>query len=272
MAAQGAGLMTDYLLRTVIETWWEKVLRQLLLLEQYYETDAVVLAICANKAQLFPRYGISRIHDELLMKHVNLRVNVGMGSSNPQQRMQNFLMATNAAVAIINQAPPGANVREMVKEIYSNAGYRDGSRFWSEQQDPRLLRAMQLIQQLQTAVKGKQMDHAHDARVEQMRLQSTEKIKGAEIQVNKYRIDGDLYIRESEVAIERAKLGLEQLAQEAERQGASQELIARMTELSAGIRQAQLKLEDQRLKNQGTAMKLAHEAQMMRKEESVTVQ
>ncbi len=54
LAAQGAGLMTDYALMTFIETWVEPTLRQLVLLEQQYETDEMVLAVCAKNAQLFP--------------------------------------------------------------------------------------------------------------------------------------------------------------------------------------------------------------------------
>src|SRR5687767_11058048 len=49
LAQAGAGLMSDYLLRTIIETWWEPTLRQLVLLEQHYETDEVILGVCANK-------------------------------------------------------------------------------------------------------------------------------------------------------------------------------------------------------------------------------
>ena len=270
MAAQGAGLMTDYLLRTVIETWWEKVLRQVVKLEAYYETDEKVLALCAKKARLFPRYGLSQITDDMLNDEVTLTVNVGMGSSNPQQRMQNFMMATNAAIQLIAQAPPGANVQEMVKEIYSNAGYRDGSRFFAAQQDPRLLKAMQMIQQLQAALKGKEMEIKAGLEETQMKLLSNERVKGAELEVDWKRINGDLAIRESEVAIERARLALEKLALDIEANGAGQEQGARLMEIMAGIEQATLKLQDQRLKNQGTALKLAHEQERMRNE--VTVQ
>src|SRR3990167_4366423 len=187
LATQGAGLMTDYLLRTVIEPWWEKVLRQIVKLEAYYETDEKVLAIAARKARLFPRYGLSGITDEMLNDDVTLTVNVGMGSSNPQQRMQNFLFATNAAVQLVSTAPPGMNVQEAVKEIYSNAGYRDGARFFSEQQDPRLLKAMQMIQQLQGALQGKQMEMRQQAQLEYKKIESAENIKGAQIRVDAHR-------------------------------------------------------------------------------------
>lgn len=196
MANQSAGMMTEYLLRTINETWWEPVLRQLAMLEQYYETDEIVLAVCAQKAKLFPRFHISQISDDLLMQEVTVSVDVAMG--NPQERLQKFLTATNAAVQLIGVAPPGANVQEMLKEIYSNAGYRDGARFFSDQQDPRLLKAMQTIQQLQGMVKGKQMELQAQGQLEQLKIQSNEKIKAAELQIDAKRIGGDLQLRDAE--------------------------------------------------------------------------
>ena len=112
MAAQGAGVMTDYLLRTVIETWWEPVLRQLVQLEQYYETDSIVLGVCAKKAQLFPRYGISQITDDMLMNDVNVTVNVGMGASNPNERFQKLILGTREVMGVIKEAPPNFNAKE----------------------------------------------------------------------------------------------------------------------------------------------------------------
>lgn len=256
MAAQGAGLMSDYLLRTIIETWWEPTLRQLVLLEQYYETDEIVLSVCANKAKLFPRFGMSKITDDLLMNEVNVSVNVGMGSSNPTERTARFLSATSAAIQLVGTAPPGANVQEMIKEIYSNAGYRDGSRFWSEQVDPRLLKAMQTIHQLTGIVEGKQMEIQAGLQETQMKLESTERIKGAELQVDAGRISGDLKIRESETAIEAARVGLDQYIAQLEAQGMEQEQIARLQEMSTQLEQAQLKLQEQNLKNAGIAMKV----------------
>jgi hypothetical protein len=257
MAAQGAGLMTDYLLRTVIETWWEKVLRQLVKLEAYYETDEKILALCANKARLFPRYGLSRITDELLTDEVTLSVNVGMGSSNPQQRMQNFLMATNAAIALVQNAPPGFNVQEGVKEIYSNAGYRDGTRFLSSEQDPRLLKAMQLIQSLQGALQAKQMDLKSQERIEGMKLMSNEKIKGAEIRVNAARIDGDLQLKRAQLVVEEQRLELEKLQIQAELYGMDQEHKGKLAELSLKIEEANAKLEHERMKINALALKTA---------------
>ena len=241
LAAAGAGLMSEYLIRTINETWWEGVLRQLALLIQHYETDEVILGICANKAQLFPRFGISKITDMLLMNEVTVGVDMAMGE--PTARMQKFLMATNAAIQIVGTAPPGANVPEMIKEIYANAGYRDGSRFFSEQQDPRLMKAMQMVQQLQSALQGKQMELQQQGQLEQMKIQSNEKIKGAEIQVNAGRINGDIQIRKSELLIEQQKLELEKIKLQLDSDKSNKELMLKISQMEADIEVEKRKLD-----------------------------
>jgi len=259
LAMQGAGMMTDYLLRTFIETWWEPVLRQLVLLEQYYETDEIVLGVCAKKAQLFPRFGLSQITDDLLMQEVNVSVNVGMGSSDPNQRLQKFMMATNAAIQISTMAPPGANVEEMRKEIYSNAGYRDGARFFNAQQDPRLMKAMQMIQQLQGQLNGKQMEIQAKAQMGMASLQSAERIKAAELQVDGFRIQGDLRIREAEIAVEQQKLELEKIKVAVETNGAVEEQKLKLAQVGAKLEEAQIKLQQTREEVAGERQKMALE-------------
>jgi hypothetical protein len=260
MAAQGAGLMTDYLLRTVIETWWEPVLRQLVLLEQYYETDDVILGVCAKKAQLFPRFGISQINDDLLMKEVNVNVNVGMGASNPDQRMQKFLFANNAAMQIAMTAPPGFNVNEQIKEIYSNAGYRDGTRFYNPQGvDPRLLKAQQIIQELQGMVKGKQLELQSKQQIDIAQIQSSERIAMGQAQLDAYRIQGDLQIRAAEVEIEKQKLALEEVGKRVETEGAINEQQLKLAQLAHKVQEASIKLETTRTQAEGERVKLAGE-------------
>lgn len=259
MAAAGAGLMTEYLLQTINFTWWQKVLRQLALLEQYYETDDVILAICANKAQLFPRFGIAGITDMLLMKEVTVNVSMAMGD--PNQRLQKFLMATNAATQIRLNPAPGANIGEITKEIYANAGYRDGERFFSDKVDPRLAKAMQMIQQLQGQVQGKQMEIQAGLQDTQMRLQSDQQIKGAQLQVDQARISGDLRIREAELVVEQQKLELEKLKIQVDAQSTDSELTLRVAEMQNNIQAAQLKLEQERQKLSGMAIKIAGEAE-----------
>ena len=267
LATQGAGLMTDYLLRTVIETWWEPVLRQLLLLERHYETDEVVLSICAKNAKLFQRFGVSQINDQLLNQEVNVTVNVGMGSSNPNERFQKLIGGTQAVLATIQNAPPNFNVQEFVKEAYSNMGYKNGTRFWGEG-DPRLAKAMQMVQQLQQALQGKQMEMQASQQADAAKIQSTERVKAAELQVDSFRVQGDLRIREAELALEAQRLELEKLKLQLDAaHGQNEAKIAEMeapfraAELRASLEQAEMKLEGERTKLIGLAQKIAYETE-----------
>ncbi len=158
----GASALTEYLLRTFVETWVEPVLRQLVLLEQAYETDQVILALAGEKAQLFKRYGIEQVDDGLLMGDLTVRVNVGMGATDPQTKLQKFTLAldtyTRIAVAL-----PNANKEAVRKEIFGLAGYRDGARFFAdeeaqEQADAKLQQAEAMIQELQAKINSKEVD------------------------------------------------------------------------------------------------------------------
>jgi hypothetical protein len=259
LAAAGAGLMTEYLIRTINETWWEKVLRQLALLEQYYETDQIVLGVCANKAQLLPRFGVSQINDFLLMKEVNVTVDMAMGD--PNQRLQKFLFANQAAAQIRLQPPPGANVSEITKEIFANAGYRDGARFYKDREDPALVQAKNIIQQLQSALQGKQMELQADMQKTQAQLESNERIKGAEIQVNQARISGDLRIREAEIVVEQQKQEFEKLKLQIEIDGESKQLAMKLAEMQTKLQEAEHKLELERQKIVGQVIKNEGEIQ-----------
>ena len=269
MASAGAGMMSDYLITTVNETWWNPVLRQLALLEQNYETDEIVLGVCAEKAKLFQRFGISRITDMLLQNEVTVTVDSARGD--PRERLARFMQATGAAIQLSTTAPPGFNVEEGIKEIYSNAGYRNGERFFDGKQDPRLVKAMQSIQQLQGALEGKQMEIRAGQQTEAAKIQSNERIQSAKLQVDQARIQGDLQIRQAELALEQARIELERMklqleAEVASRdsQNADRELPFKIAELRAGVEQAQAKLEGERQKLVGLAVKLAHETEQAR--------
>lgn len=129
MISNAANQITEYTIRTFTETWVEPVIRQLVKLEQKYETDKVILGIAANKAQLLQKYGIDQVTDDLLNQELTLNVNVGMGSTDPIMRLNKFVGALTAFANTLQI--PGLNKEEVGKEIFGLAGYRDGARFIS---------------------------------------------------------------------------------------------------------------------------------------------
>lgn len=129
MISQAANQITEYTIRTLTETWVEPILRQLVKLEQKYETDEVVLAIAAGKAKLFQKFGISEINDNLLNQELTLTVNVGMGATDPVQKLNKFMGALQAYANVAQMQLPNVDMTEISKEIFGLAGYRDGVRF-----------------------------------------------------------------------------------------------------------------------------------------------
>lgn len=161
MVGQFTGTLVEYGIRTFVETFVQPVLRQLVKLEQKYETDQVLLALAAKKVQLFQRYGIDRVTDELLNQELTLNVTVGMGATDPQQKLSRFLTAMQAYSTLAKQPVPGMNLVEVGKEIFTHLGYQDGQRFFVVDNpqvamlQQQLQQAMAAIQQLEGQLKDK---------------------------------------------------------------------------------------------------------------------
>ena len=148
MMAQGANVITEYQLRVFAETWMEPVLRQLMKMEQYYETDEVALAVAGRKLQAFQRFGINQITDQLLKQELTLSVHVGMGATDPDTRFMRFNQAMASYAKLAVEGPPEINLPEIRSELFSLAGFRDNARFF-QQVDPRFLQAQKMLQQAQ---------------------------------------------------------------------------------------------------------------------------
>ena len=139
LAAGAANAVQEFDIRIWIETWCEVVLTQIVRLEQYYESDPVVLGLCADRAKLLQKHGIDQLTDELLEDQVNVRVNVGLGAGDPQQRLAKFQSATQVAMPYVQLDPDFKSGKKVVdidavfQEVFGAAGYRDGGqRFFKE--------------------------------------------------------------------------------------------------------------------------------------------
>lgn len=144
---QSNGTLVEYGIRVFVETFVQPVLRQLILLEQEYETDRVILSLAGKNAQMFQKFGIDEVTDEILMQELSLEVNVGMGATDPQQKLGKFLTGMTSYTNILKQAPPGLNPVEVGKEIFAHLGYRDPSRFFTTD-NPQVLQLQQQLQQM----------------------------------------------------------------------------------------------------------------------------
>jgi hypothetical protein len=134
LAAGAANAVQEYDIRVWIETWCEPVLSQIVRLEQFYESDPIILGICGDKAKLLQKHGISEISDELLENSVTVRVNVGLGAGDPQQRLAKFQSAVQVAMPLLQLSPDFAQQKvvmdyeAVMEEVFGAAGYRDGGK------------------------------------------------------------------------------------------------------------------------------------------------
>lgn len=134
LAAGAANAVQEFDIRIWIETWAEVVLTQIVRLEQYYESDPVVIGLAADRAKLMQKHGINEVTDDLLENNVNVRVNVGLGAGDPQQRLAKFQSATQVALPLIQMDPDFKSGKKVIDseavmaEVYGAAGYRDGGK------------------------------------------------------------------------------------------------------------------------------------------------
>lgn len=181
MLNSSATAVTEYSIRTFVETWVEPVLRQLLLLEQYYESDETILALAAEKAQI-EKFGLSEVTDRLLMKELSLTVNVGIGATNPQQKVERLVFGLNSVAGI-----PGvierANGDEIITEVFGALGYKNGKRFFTPPDDepPAEPPPDPEMMKLQMQQEMKQMELEQARQIKETELAQNRELKLADI-------------------------------------------------------------------------------------------
>lgn len=195
-----SNMLTEYMLKTYTETFVQPVLAQIMKLEQHYETDMVILALAGQKAQIFQRFGVSEVTDALLERELTLAVHVGMGATDPVQKLQRFVYAVMNFAQIARSQPPGLDLKEIAKEMFGLTGYQDGSRFMIEGIDPEVARLMQENMQLKKTMQrlGMKLQNKEGANV--VKLESVR-------DTNKTRLQATRETNATKVATERMRHG-----------------------------------------------------------------
>src|SRR5262249_17676882 len=134
LIAGASSAVQEFDIRLWIETWAEPALAQVVRLEQYYESDEIVLGICGQRAGLWLKHGVDRITDDLMDRQVTIRLNAGLGVGDPQQRLAKFRDATAVAAPLLAQSKEfqsgqvSMNIEEVMNEVFGAVGHRDGGR------------------------------------------------------------------------------------------------------------------------------------------------
>jgi hypothetical protein len=166
-----ANMLTEYALMTYSETFVVPILRQLVLLEQHYETDQNILNLAGQKSKQFQKAGMDKVTDDLIEKEMVVNVNVGMGNTDPVTKMQKFLAGINSFAAVAARPPPGMNLSEVWKEIAALSGYQDGERF-TIGNDPEVIKLQQQNQQLMQAIQKLMAERKDKSEANQVKLET----------------------------------------------------------------------------------------------------
>lgn len=183
MMQGNASTIGEYEMRVFAETFVQPILSMLVKLEQAYETDEVVIGIAGKQAKLYQKFGIDQITDDLLQQQLTAKVNVGLGATNPQQKLKNFMTATGAIGQMYGPvAAMASNPEEVIKEVFGLCGYKDGDRFFM----PGTNIHQMMQQNAQNAAQGKNSQHAQNnpqqLQAAQLKAQTDEKIAQMELQ------------------------------------------------------------------------------------------
>lgn len=143
LMSRAANSVSEFDLRIWIETWVEPVLRQIVQLIRYHESDERLVAVAGQQARAFSRYKYMPTLDDFAQCDVTVRVNAGIGSADPIQKLQKLKFAFEMLAPILPEAKAQGitpNIEALIEEIMGGAGFRDGRRFfdYAEPEQPEM--------------------------------------------------------------------------------------------------------------------------------------
>lgn len=128
-----ANSVSEFDLRTWVETWVERALRQVVHLVRAFESDEKILQLCGAKANVANKYNYLPTLSDFDATEVSLRVNVGIGALDPMQQLGKLKVAAEMLgpmLPILKAQGITPDGEAWVEEIMGKAGFRDGKRFF----------------------------------------------------------------------------------------------------------------------------------------------
>ena len=123
-----ADSLTEYPMMVFMITWVIPVLKQIIRLEQHFESDPALMNLMGEELQLWQKYGIDRVTDKWIQGTMNLQVAANFGASNPDQRIQRL---AHGSGIIFQMAPAQAQKlggQELATEIMGAPGRSEDGR------------------------------------------------------------------------------------------------------------------------------------------------
>jgi len=129
MAGGEANKIGEYQLRLFNESWVEKTLSQVVRMEQFYETDQGIFNMIGQKAKLYQKYGLTKLQDHMIQGDMDVKINVGIGSTSPDQRLNRVLSTIGTLAKAAPKLMGKLNEHELAAEIFGAMGHKSIDRF-----------------------------------------------------------------------------------------------------------------------------------------------
>jgi hypothetical protein len=199
LMSRAATSVSEFDLRVWIETWVEPVIRQLAHLVRYYESDEKILAIAGQKSRVWLRYEYMPSIDDFEQCDLTIRVNAGIGSIDPIQKLQKLKYAFEMLAPILPEAKArgiSINVESIIEEVMGAAGFRDGRRFFEfgepdqPEPPPEMIKVMKDFEARMAKIEADKERFAREAEIKLEAIRSGERQSAA---------DNDAAITSSEI-------------------------------------------------------------------------
>lgn len=129
LLSNAATKIVDFDIRTFVFTFVRPLLTLVMLTEQYYENDQTIMAIAANNSASFPRLKVEDLTDDLMTKQLEMKVDVGIGATDPVQRINTLMYGVQQVLSLPGMAE-NLDAKALSSAIFSNLGQGDGSKFF----------------------------------------------------------------------------------------------------------------------------------------------
>lgn len=193
LLSNAATKIVDFDIRTFVFTWVRPVLELYMLTIQYYENDQTIMAIAANNSAYFPRLKLEDLTDDIMTKQLELKVDVGMGATDPVQRVNTLMYGVTQVLSLPGMAE-NLDPKAVGSAIFAALGQGDGSKFFpnlaknyvEEQKAPPPPNPLVLAAQEEAKgrVQEAQIKADQAMQIEQMRLAADRELKLIEMALN----------------------------------------------------------------------------------------
>jgi hypothetical protein len=242
LMSQYANKETEYLIRTFVETWVEPVLKQVVLLEQYYEDDEHIRDIATKAVQKQEKKitgqdgmpeGQQPDTDEYPIEepqNVDVRVSVGFGNLSPDQRINKIVNGLKAMAEVAPWAMQNVNAEEVADEIFGAMGHKNGKKYFTDLTRPEPQTPPE-VQVKMEELKLKQAALQQDVQYNQAKLQQDYEIAMSKIAMQENITMQQLY----------AKLGVDEKKMQHEKELAGARNLTTLAEVERKERELDFK-------------------------------